>query len=481
MVSKLISNKVSLMYLLLFLFSVFVLFDFPADPDFGWHYKYGEYLFKNHEILRENIFSFNFPNYIWANSYWLSQLIIFILFNFWGGIVLSLVFSTLLSALILLIMSKIRVGFFGKALGVVLLAPLLSTYVVTVRPLFFSSIFLLILIYILNFRRNYARYLPLLFLVWANMHADFVLGLFVYGIYTLFELFRVCKSRAVDTRVIYLNVLTPVISVLITLVNPFGFGLWTTLLKEAHPYQFSQILEWASVSTYDPFFYYVSVSVFGLIASAAWIKRDSFGKWYLFVIALFFALSFRFSYFIRPLVLAGFLPVLFLWDEQAGMLMSVLESRIKSKLEISGRILLFFSCFVGLGAFIDTASVMGDIESWSKRYYPYDAVQYIRENSIEGRMFNAYSWGGYLIWQLPEYKTFVDGRMPSWREEKVSVFEDYINITNKPDEYADLLESYDVNFILEKKGVKLVEYLLKTNEWDKLYEDDLSVILVRKG
>ena len=48
----------------------------------------------------------------------------------------------------------------------------------------------------------------------------------------------------------------------------------------------------------------------------------------------------------------------------------------------------------------------------------------------EGNMFNEYSWGVYLIWKLPEYKTFIDGRMLSWRDESgYSVFEEYVEIT----------------------------------------------------
>ena len=48
-------------------------------------------------------------------------------------------------------------------------------------------------------------------------------------------------------------------------------------------------------------------------------------------------------------------------------------------------------------------------------FYPKEAVVFLKENDVCGRLFNDYGWGGYLIWKLPSEKLFIDGRMPSWR------------------------------------------------------------------
>ena len=43
--------------------------------------------------------------------------------------------------------------------------------------------------------------------------------------------------------------------------------------------------------------------------------------------------------------------------------------------------------------------------------YPVGAVQYLRQHPQPTGMFNDYSYGGYLIWQLgPQHKVFIDGR-----------------------------------------------------------------------
>ena len=56
--------------------------------------------------------------------------------------------------------------------------------------------------------------------------------------------------------------------------------------------------------------------------------------------------------------------------------------------------------------------------------YPVAAVQYLRQHPQPTGMFNDYSYGGYLIWQLgPQQKVFIDGRADMY--EYSGVFQDY--------------------------------------------------------
>ena len=34
----------------------------------------------------------------------------------------------------------------------------------------------------------------------------------------------------------------------------------------------------------------------------------------------------------------------------------------------------------------------------------------MQEHQLSGRIFNQYVWGGYMEWNAPELKTFIDGR-----------------------------------------------------------------------
>src|SRR3990167_5872725 len=96
--------------ILVFFIGVFILFKPTTDPDFGWHYKYGEYFFNNSHLLRQNIFSYNFANYEWANSYWLSELAFFIFYRFFGTITAGIIFSAVGSFILTAIFSKLRIS-----------------------------------------------------------------------------------------------------------------------------------------------------------------------------------------------------------------------------------------------------------------------------------------------------------------------------------------------------------------------------------
>src|SRR3989344_9485662 len=135
--------------ILVFFIGVFILFKPTTDPDFGWHYKYGEYLFNNHHLLRQNIFSYNFTSYEWANSYWLSELVFFVFYRFLGAIVAGIIFSAVGVFVLTILFSKLRISQFSKYFGLILTFVVMSEYLITVRPMFFSSIFMFILMYVL--------------------------------------------------------------------------------------------------------------------------------------------------------------------------------------------------------------------------------------------------------------------------------------------------------------------------------------------
>jgi hypothetical protein len=56
-----------------------------ADYDWGWHYRYGEYLFTHGQLLRHDIYSWTMPGYEWVNHSWLYDPFLYILYNQTGS------------------------------------------------------------------------------------------------------------------------------------------------------------------------------------------------------------------------------------------------------------------------------------------------------------------------------------------------------------------------------------------------------------
>ena len=90
-----------------------------------------------------------------------------------------------------------------------------------------------------------------------------------------------------------------------------------------------------------------------------------------------------------------------------------------------------------------------------------------------------YGWGGYMIWQYPQVKPSIDGRMTLWRDESnYSAFEDYYAYEQNT---ADIQNSaYDTVLMSPQKPLyNRLEKLVSEGKWQKVYEDKDAGVFVR--
>ena len=106
---------------------------------------------------------------------------------------------------------------------------------------------------------------------------------------------------------------------------------------------------------------------------------------------------------------------------------------------------------------------------------PLKAVKWIRTNQPKGQMFNAYNWGGYLQWELPEYPVFIDGRADLYGEKTIR---DWWDVVNATDEALELLDLWQVQFVVLEPGWPVLEKLAQ-NGWRILYKDKTAIIMGR--
>lgn len=111
--------------------------------------------------------------------------------------------------------------------------------------------------------------------------------------------------------------------------------------------------------------------------------------------------------------------------------------------------------------------------------HPVEAAKYLNQTPQPGKMFNKYSWGGYLIYALnPAQKVFIDGRADMYGE---GIFRDYQKIVSLDAEAEDLLKQYGIDWILFPTDTALVRYLKTTGKWEEVYIDEVASILVRRN
>lgn len=510
-------------FALLFFFGLFALFKAPSDPDFGWHYKYGQYIVQNGSFLRENTFSYTFTDYKWANSYWVSQVLMFATHSYFGHAWAGLLFSCGLSLAVIWYVralgKKLGSGLAITTLVAIFMLVNLYNFWVVVRPMYFSCLFLMLLAVLLLNDFGGARpwILPILFLIWANIHADFVLGLFVLGLYTLDRLgvagffavslnsvlrfarkrFWQGEARQDDALVGCLkdgvvgasakNLPPPLaialISLAVTVINPHGFHLWETLIKESHPYQFKHIAEWVPVTTENAVKFAAYCSFLGFLISALVAARQKLPVWYMLAVGVFCILSLRSQYFLRVAVILGVHALLVFWTPYASDIAHALPFQVVRKIKLGFMAFMLFTTFAAFAVFSYEVRQSIDEDYWlEKGSYPGKALDWVLANNIAGNVFNYYGWGGYMIWQYPQIKTFVDGRMPSWREDGRSVFEDYISVVDDPAKNYHILDAYGIDWILyptESVKSKFLDFLSASPNWRQVYRDDVSAVFVR--
>jgi hypothetical protein len=120
--------------------------------------------------------------------------------------------------------------------------------------------------------------------------------------------------------------------------------------------------------------------------------------------------------------------------------------------------------------------------NWTSPLYPAQLVSFIRQNKPEPPMYNYYTWGGFLIWSLyPEYRVFVDGRA---LDSTVAYEAD--TILKSGEGWRALLERHCINFIVipivEKESgcpIPLAASLAREDEWKLVFLGLNTLMFVR--
>ena len=92
-------------------------------------------------------------------------------------------------------------------------------------------------------------------------------------------------------------------------------------------------------------------------------------------------------------------------------------------------------------------------------------------------MLNAYDFGGYLIWTLPEQPVFIDGRADLF--EWAGVLGDFSKWATLQENPNSLLDKYGIDFCLVERQSPVAHVLPELNGWKLIYSDNISLIFAR--
>jgi hypothetical protein len=108
---------------------------------------------------------------------------------------------------------------------------------------------------------------------------------------------------------------------------------------------------------------------------------------------------------------------------------------------------------------------------------PVKATEFIQREGIEGRMFNTYHYGGYLIYHLyPRQRVFIDGRADMYGD---AFIKDTLAIYQGSSDWKIRFDRYDIDYVICESEAPLRQLLLQEGTFRLVFDDGMHSVMLR--
>lgn len=431
-----------------------------AQIDLWWLLRAGQDLWRTGHVPLTDHYSWTAAGRDWPNHEWLWEAVAYALHHIGGMPLLAVWTGATVTATTWVMRHNSRAVGYAVPIVLGVALPLMSVSW-TIRPQVTSMLLFAVTMRLLA-RERYG-WIPPVFLLWANLHAQVVMGGVLLGLALLVALAEAFHSgtREARRRAVRLA-LTTAASAAVTLATPLGSGLWAYVLDaNGRPGQ-DRIAEWSTAFD-SPTGAAILWPVVVLAVVLAVRRRDRLGAWpdRVPVIA---------AVAMTPLAALAVRNIPFFVVAVVPLLMTVLEFRTRQPIGLVGRWRPALAGFAALSA----AAVVG---TWlaappKLAWHPVPAGLATALRACPGPLYNGYDAGAALIWFVPDVKVFVDNRQDPY---PASVIDASMGLS--PQDYPQTFARFGVGCALLSPGSSLAP-ALRRDGWTPTYEDSASVVLV---
>ncbi len=461
----------------------------PAS-DLGRHITNGKIILSDKRPIATNLYSYTYPDRPFINHHWGFGALSFVVHEhagFSGLTFMNIALSTLTIALILFAGNK-TVSFPYTVVSFSLMLPLI-VYRTEVRPEVFSSLFVVLLVVLIQAKLRPAIKLSIIFLIqvlWVNIHIFFVLGFLVTGIFLIANAVYKNLNQVVSFTIVL------IVQILASLINPYGSkGL-------EYPLQILTNYGYRIAENQSPFLLVKIVPepiyYFQLVLAALYIAIS------LMAIKTWKSGPTAFATHLLALILlAGSVKMVRLMPYFGifGLLsLSRSLSYLTPKLSFAFRRLLNSSfALTAIGALVACVAV---VVIQSNLYNPFKffgvglahgaekSAMFFKDNKLQGPIFNNYDIGGYLVYYLyPAEEVFVDNRPEAYPPE---FFTDiYIPMQEDEELWQKYYNLYNFNVIYFYRhdytpwAQPFLIRRLRDPDWAPIFVDDYTLIMIRRN
>jgi len=490
----------------IFLLFVVVFFVFTAlfasqkivSFDDWWHLKTGEWIWQHKAVPYVDSFSYTFHGAEWIDFEWLFQALIYPIYKFggFGGLIIFKIVVVLLAFVVLFLTCREVDG--GKrwlTLTVIFVSLLVIRGRFFVRPQIISLLFLALYLYLLTLHRGgkittrqLILFLIPIHILWVNFHGGFMVGIFLAGAYALGRFFPLALRHhrnltpAFNDKELQGLLLVCLLLCVASLVNPYTYRAFFFPLRIAGSETLGGIAEWApsmdprflGVLVVDPLMWFRAIFLMGAASFLIWrnnLKRVED----VVVFAIFSYMAFKHVRFCGDFAIVA-APIIaynlrhLRWQVRGWRWLRLLPILIIIAFSVNDVNTLIRADRLGFGV-------------W--RHYPETTVNFLKEHGARGKIFNAYGYGGYIIWHLyPNIPVFIDGRTPTIYDQ------DFFWLCGlayrKKEIWEKVVKRYGIEIVLvqdyrEKGYAPLFYWLDEDADWRLVAFDDVSNLYMRKG
>ena len=456
----------------------------PTDTDTWWHIRSAEHTLTQGMIYADP-FSFTRQGESWINHSWGSQIIIYGSWQIAGNLGLT-VFTAALATAGMAFVYRISTGSVYLRAFVLVLGAATAAVFWSPRPQMLSFLLSTVVLYLLYLykRRQVDRLwlIPVVMLIWANLHAGFSIGfIFMAAVMAgeiLSNIFNPGGEHVIPWSGIRKLILIGLVSVTVLVVNPYGLDMLRVPFETVSIGALRDFIqEWNSPNFHERQTWPFIALLLGTLGAVGSSNRKLDTTDFILVSGT------AFMAFLAGRNIAVFAvvatPVLTLHAE------AILKERgwilHPTKVVTPGRARLNL-ILVAVILFAALAKVLLVLEPESlaeaqEQFLPIKVAEYLNDVRPEGPMFNSYNWGGYLMFAAPDYPVFVDGRTDLYRDDLLL---QYLRAATGGRDWRETLDEFSIRLVVVEAGSGLALNLADDPAWMLDYEDEMAVVYTRE-
>lgn len=468
----------SVIFIVAFAFLYFNASPLLYDPDVPWHLAAGQYILDHKTIPFSDLWSFTMEEqqeYTWYNIAWGWDVVIALIANLFGEgglFVITVAFAAFIVSL--MAHHLLQRGYHDDVVKIMAtLVGLVIWHSLFARPHLMSYLLAFVFYIILhNNKEKHHKHpllitLPLLMVLWVNMHGGFLAGFTVIGAFFIEAVVK--KQHSYAKQLLCSGVLCG----LALCVNPYGIYIVDAVLRSLNSSITNYIGEWRSFAYGD----FLGPSVYLLVFIFASNSRDKNIPLSDKILAFAWLIAALFS--IRNFAIFSLLSAPYL----AYNIQQSIELKKHKEYNTPARQVGIFAIACAVIVIFLVPSTRQELTFHEiivdEERAPLAAINYIREHYPDKRFLNHYDIGGYMIYFAPEYKVFADGRAGTAYSEEA--LQDILQFFFFEDGWQDLLSKYHIDGIIIPNQYKNnLTTLEKDKRWKLVFESKAANVYIKR-